>query len=177
MSGNIVNLGELVPGLEGKTFVLPRADGTEERYHVPGDLDSETVFEFLKLFEDMVTFEQKIKDLRAQAPQEEDADIAPLISEQTNALRDLTNSIKAKLLAVFQLANPDLKELPFGQATTMTVLGEILEMMGLAAPAELPMPDGAVPPTPNRAARRNTARKTTTSPTRKGSSRKTRQAR
>lgn len=154
--GNIVNLGELVPGLEGKTFVLPRADGEEERYHVPGDLDSERVFEFLALFEDMVRFEQEIAELRREAADDE-TKVGKLLEEQLKGLRVLTEKIKAKLLAIFQLSNPELKVLPFGQATTMAVLGEILEMMGLASKEEKELPS----PPPNRAARRATARKTT----------------
>lgn len=166
MAGSIVNLGELVPGIEGKTFRLPQGDGFVD-YHVPGDLDSETVFTFLALFEKMVEYEQEVKKVRDEAEQKPDeTSLAEVLAGQTDALHKLTDEIKAKLLVVFQVANPELKSLPFGTATTMVVLGEILEMMGLAEKAHLPEPPR---PPQNRAARRATARKTTKPRTKKAS--------
>lgn len=144
MPSNIVNLNELVPGLEGKTFTITRANGHEDSYYVPGDLDSETVFEFLALFEEMVSFQEKVNDLQEKVAAGEQ-DVAPALREQTSAVRELTDSIKAKLLAVFQIADPSLTALPFGQATTMAVLGEVLQMMGLAA-QDLPEPPPPPPP-------------------------------
>lgn len=176
MPSNIVNLNELVPGIEGKTFKITLADGEEQSYYVPGDLDTETVFEFLALFEDMVRFQEKITELRTQASEDENADVSVLLNHQTDALRELTEKIREKLLAVFQIADPDLKVLPFGNATIMVVLGEVLEMMGLAGSGEdLPEPEEKVDPPTRRvpqdrkpkAARRRTGARTTTTRTKR----------
>lgn len=183
----IVNLGDLVPGLEGKTFRLPKgADAAGEPlyedYHVPGDLDSETVFEFLHLFEEMVRFQQEARRLQAEAGEDEDKQNKALAEVMAN-LKSLNESIKAKLLTVFQIANPELESLPFGAATTTVVLGEILEMMGLATPPpEFPLPPEGEPPVdppkPNRAQRRagqrsRTGKKTTTRSSTRAASRTT----
>lgn len=181
VASNIVNLEDLVPGLEGKTFRMPvgvEEDGVTKRYedyHIPGDLDSETVFEFLKLFEDMVQFQARSRELQTDAGDDPEAN-AQALAETMQALRDLNDAVKAKLLVVFQVARPDLKTLPFGASTTMVVLGVVLEMMGIAAPsdgvAELPVPPD--PPEPNRAARRaSTGRKTTSSSTNRAGQRQT----
>lgn len=159
MAGNIVNLNDLVPGLEGTTFQITRADGATESYTVPGDLDTETVFEFLKLFEDMVEFQSRAQQLRADAGEDVEAN-AQAIAETLESLRRLNDSVKEKLLAVFQLANPDLKVLPFGAATTMVVLGKVLEMMGIASPVqELPVPPTRRKPQDRKPRQRPAARK------------------
>lgn len=151
-SANIINLEDLVPGIEGKTFRVPsgvdeKGEKTYASYHVPGDLDSETVFEFLRLFEDMTEFQTKRVQLE-QAAGDDPEKTAKAVSETMDAMKQLNDKVKEKLLAVFQVANPELTALPFGAATTMVVLGEILEMMGLAAPADLPEPPD--PPRPTR---------------------------
>lgn len=186
MPADIINLEDLVPGLAGKTFKLPNGadeagETTYDDYHVPGDLDTETVFEFLKLFEDMVKFRQRVTELQTAAGEDEEK-TATAITETMASLKALNDSVKAKLLTVFQIANPELKTLPFGSSTTMVVLGEILQMMGIAAP-ELPLPpeEGGANP-PNRATRRAAAKrggarkKTTSSSTTKAARRKTRPA-
>lgn len=168
MPSNIVNLGDLVPGLEGKTFRLPQGEDSNgnARYldlHVPGDLDSETVFGFLALFEEMVAAQERMGEMQAKVAAG-DAQVTDGLRLASEEMEKLTASIKERLLAVFQLANPDLKALPFGQATTMAVLGEILKMMGLAEPVDLPEPPG--PPTPRRKPQ-DRRKKVTRSPARK----------
>lgn len=175
MAGNIVNLGDLVPGIEGTTFHLPKgedADGNPivETYYVPGDLDSETVFEFLGLFESMSEMMIERKRLVDEAGDD--------LVKQRDATREilanmkkLNEDIQAKLLPIFQLSDPDLKSLPFGAQATSVVLGIILEMMGLA----VPIADGDLPLPPtegtNRQQRRATGKKTTTRSTSRAASR------
>lgn len=177
MSGNVVNLNELVPGLEGKTFTITRADGTEESYHVPGDLDSKTVFEFLGLFEKMVEFQEEANRLQAEV-NEDPTKEKEALTATLKGMQDLNDDMKARLLVVFQKSNPDLKELPFGSQTTMVVLGHVLEMMGLSEQEGLPgPPQGEELPPPNRAARRAGSRPTTTRSTKKAGARSSQGAR
>ena len=141
MPTEVVNLDELVPGIAGLDFVY-----RDKTYHVPGDLDTTTVMEFLALYQDLVVqaFEQSQVEIEGLSTEEQVKlanDLRATMSSQMDLARD-------KLLTVFQITDPELKTLPFGHETTMIVLGKILHMMGIAADKdEEPLGELPVPPT------------------------------
>lgn len=159
MPAQIIKLEELVPGLEGMTFTLDTPAG-EVSYHVPGDLDTEHVTACLKLFEDMLTFQTDAMKLA------EDGDTESL-SKTADALADLTEKIKAQLLKIFQITNPELEMFPFGQKTAFSILAKVLESFGLAEP----IAEGDLPNPPNRATRRASTRDKTKPSSRPAASR------
>ena len=144
MPSNIVNLEEVVPGIEGKTFTLG-----DKSYHVPGDLPTDTIFEMLALFEDLVKFQEEASTQIAKNTS------AASVQKVREKLRELTDMIDAKLLAIFQIDQPDLESLPFGSKSTNYILGEIFEMVGLASKEPL----GALPAPPTPRPRATTPRK------------------
>jgi hypothetical protein len=99
----IVELDELVPD-----DVVFRYKGTD--YPIPGDIDVETTFRLLKLFQ-----------RAAEAEGSTDLDAR----EQVNI------EVRDALLGLFQQRDPDLAELPFGVIAFRHVLSEVLQAMGL----------------------------------------------
>jgi hypothetical protein len=158
MPANVINLEEVVPGLSGTTFEMP--DG--KKYHVPGDLPTETVFKMLALFEELVSFEEK----SATAMSKEASSAS--ISKVREGLKAVTDRINEELLAIFRLSDPKLETLPFGSQTTAVVLGEVFKALGLASDGgrqELPSPP---PVAPRRGGKKTTKRSTKTAGSRKG---------
>lgn len=149
---NIVNLNDLVPGLAGTTIIY-----NDQEYRIRGDLPSETVFEFLSLYDDLIAFRGEA----AKAAEEQDADA---LVKTRDRLQEMTAAIRERLLDVFKLEHPEMKELPFGNQTTLLVLGEVLKAMGLGT-VEDPQP-----PAPKPAPRKR--QKTTTTRTRQATRRR-----
>lgn len=166
---NIVDLDELVPGIDG-TIIKYKG----EQYKVRGDLSSETIFEFLALYDTLIEF-------RADAVEAAESEDPVKLVEVRDRLEQITREIRDRLLKVFQLEHPDLEELPFGNQTTMIVLGEVLAAMGIGGRAVEPAP---VPPTPaprrtpkRASAKRATGKKTTSSRSKTATARRTPKAR
>lgn len=136
----LVNLDELVPGIAGVEFKY-----RDQTYHVPGDLDTETVLEFLALYQTLM--ENATEATKLDASEMTEAEQLQKAEELRAQMKSSMDVVREKLLAVFRLSDPDLKSLPFGQQTTMIVLGKVLEMMGVAAPADTEDGDLPVPPT------------------------------
>lgn len=127
---NIVNLDEMVPGIKGTVF---KYDGKE--YRLRGDLPTKTVFEMLSLYDDLIEF-------RESAQKAAETNDPKAILAMREALDNATGRINEKLLEVFQLEHPTMKELPFGGQSTIIVLGEVLKAVGIGAnpPEAAPKP-------------------------------------
>jgi hypothetical protein len=182
MSSNLVNLDELVPGIQGTTFKYKDVD-----YTLRGDLPSSTVFEFLALYDELTKFQGEAHTAGAASDAAQQAALksgdenaqraaaaaaAEAILEIRDKLEKVTGQIRERLLTVFRLEHPDLEELPFGNQTTIIVLGEVLRTMGIGSspvePAPVPTPAPRKP-----RARKATAKKTTTSRSRTATARRT----
>lgn len=156
MPSNIINLADVVPGIEDTTFKMP--DGTE--LVVPGDLSTETTFELLALFEDLIKFQE---DASKQVATKKAS--AAVVSKVRADLKTVTDKIDALLLGIFQIRQPDLEKLPFGSKSQNYVLGAIFETVGLASKTELAGPLPAPPTKPT--SRKGPTRKTGTTRRRK----------
>lgn len=164
MPANIINLNEVVPGLDGTTFQI---NGTD--YHVPGDLPVETTFRMLALFEELISFEEKSAVTMTKKSS------AAGIAEVRGGLKKVTDRINEELLAIFKLSDPALESLPFGSQTTAVVLAEVFKALGLASDGgrqELPSP----PPSPRKGKSRGGRSQTTSRSTRTAASRKAQKA-
>lgn len=150
MPSNVINLEEVVPGISDTIFKMP--DGTE--LVVPGDLPTETTFELLALFGDLVQFQENAAEKVAAESSSSD-----VVAEVRSDLKKVTDLIDAKLLAIFQIRQPDLKVLPFGSKSTNYVLGAIFEMVGIASPTQPAGPLKPPPPTKPRKPRGGTSRR------------------
>jgi hypothetical protein len=139
MPSNIVDLEEVVPGIAGMTFKL-----AGHEYHVPGDLPTDTTLELLGLFEELIAFEVESAEAMAKNPSTE------VITKIREGLKKTNDMIEERLLAVFQIAQPDLEKLPFGSKSTNYVLGEIFAMVGIASKADPAGPLPAPPTQPKR---------------------------
>lgn len=104
----VINLDALIPDT---TIVLP--DGNE--YPVPGDLPIPTTLRLGELADRLLA---------------EDLDAA----SGDQVIRDLY----AALLAVFQLRQPDLEEIPVGPRILTTVTYAVINPVSLTAPPEPP---------------------------------------
>lgn len=144
---NLLDLNELVPGLAGTRVIYG-----EQEFKIRGDLPSETVFEFLALYDDLLKFQQEA--VKAAASN----DLSQIQAVRSD-LEKITSAIQERLLAVFKLEHPDMEKLPFGNQTTLIVLGEVLAAMGLAAPtgSEAGSPPPVTPPAVGRAARKKSS--------------------
>lgn len=142
---NLVNLDEIIPGIQGTTLQYKG-----EKYVIPGDLPSEVVFEFLALYDELLEFQMKTAaDVEADKPAS--------VLEIRGGLEKITLKIREKLLEVFQLEQPDMTKLPFGNQGTLAVLGYVFQAAGLGAPAGV---DAGPPPkakSPARAARKRSS--------------------
>lgn len=138
---NLINLDELVPGIQGTTFTY---QGSE--YKLRGDLPSEQVFEFLALYDELLAF-------RARAVKAAEEGKPDAVQKIRSDLEGITGQIRERLLDVFQLEHPDMEKLPFGNQTTLIVLAEVLKTMGVGAVEAAPDP-----PTPARPKRKRAAK-------------------
>lgn len=161
-SSNIVNLNEIVPGLE--TVVFKYNDRT---FEVPGDLPSKTVFEFLALFDDLLGFQKDAADAVASQDPEK-------VLEVRQKLQEITTTIEQALLKVFQIRQPELKEWPFGSRSTVPILGAVLAGLGIGGSA---VAEDPTPPAPKPGRSRRTTQATTTSRSRKATSSRSRASR
>jgi hypothetical protein len=124
----IVQLDDLVP--QDITFVY-RGD----EYHVPGDLDTETVF---KIFQHL----KGLTGLRGDDGKAADDE----------AIRRASDNLRKILLDVFRIRQPDLETLPFGTRSQAIITERLLSLIGLpgVGEAEEPVPTGRAKPSPTR---------------------------
>lgn len=133
MPSNVTNLDELVGG--DHTFIY-----RDKEYRIPGDPATSTVFEFLKLYDDLQAAQEKA----AKA-----GETAGLAGERAD-IEKLILAIREKLLILFKELQPDMVDLPFGHTGTMLVLRAVLGLLGVTM--QETEPDPQVPtPTPKRA--------------------------
>lgn len=104
----IVNIDQMIPEdveivYRGKT------------YTIPGDVDGETVFTLLNQF-------RALAILGAESREGEDV---------TKKLDTAAKKLNELLLGLFQITDPELKELPFGTKSLPLVVREILVSFGL----------------------------------------------
>lgn len=131
MPSNITNLDELVG--QDHEFVYR---GTT--YKVPGDPATESVFEFLMLYDDLLSAQVAASGAEGAA-----------VAGEREKVQKLYGTIEAKLLVLFRELDPDLEELPFGFKGTMHVLRVVLGLLGVTVDGDAGPPAPA--PTPKRA--------------------------
>lgn len=124
MCAKIVNLNELV----GEDIAFEYGN-PKRLYTVPGDIDVNTVFELFDMF-------QGLTQIEADDPNE-------LFGE----VKDKFLQIRARLLTLFQVREPRLRDIPFGVRGTGIVLRTILGELGITVTQDAP----ADPPKPARA--------------------------
>jgi hypothetical protein len=107
-------------------------------YMIPGDIPTQEVFKLYKLYLQL-----------AEAETSEDAD--------ADAQEAATDRVKEGLLSLFQVLQPDMKQLPFGAMSLTIVLQTILLKLGVVQQAQEASPTGLTQP--NRAARRASTKK------------------
>jgi hypothetical protein len=131
MPAEIVDLDALVPDdiefkYQGKTYTLP------------GDIETERVFQLFKLFRELL-----------DAQQGTDVDPEDVVAAVAN--------VKRVLLELFQQRDPELKEVPFGVSALPIVMQRLLQRLGVnvSEDGEASPPVGKVPKVvANRAQRR-----------------------
>lgn len=141
MPSNVTNLDDIVGG--DHAFIY-----RETEYLIPGDPQTETVFEFLKLYDDLLEAQQ--------AALTDDPSKEGLAGKREDVER-LILTIRAKLLVLFQELNPDMKTLPFGHRSTMIVMTRVLGLLGVTIEQ---VPDPPAPAPKKAAPRRATSVKT-----------------
>lgn len=114
----IVDLDTLVGG--DLTFKYADTD-----LRIPGDISTKTVFQIFQAF-------RELSDVQETGDPDQIQSANTLINEQ--------------LLILFQIRQPDMKELPFGIKTLPIVIQEILKLLGVNV-----LEDDANPPARSRA--------------------------
>jgi hypothetical protein len=95
-----------------------------DTFAIPGDIDVEQTFRIIRMFEE------------AQTAEEEGASLD--VRERLNLI------VRDELLALFQVRDPELIELPFGTIAYQHVLVTVLTQLGL----QVMSPEAVNPPTP-----------------------------